>query len=236
VRNDPGPVAGNIAFSVLRLSQAGALTCGIAKDGTSYCWGNGPIGINPPPSDFYLVPTPMPWTPRFVTLDIGQNHMCGLTAEGEAWCWGSNWYGQIGIGANDAPGTMEAKIPTRVMGGHAFRMIATSSDTTCAMEADGSTWCWGLATGGPGASNLPIRVSLAPAFISIHATLLEMCGLTATGDAWCWAGAGVSPSIRPQRLSTDARFARLASHPQCGLDPAGRAWCWGNNDYHQLGY
>jgi alpha-tubulin suppressor-like RCC1 family protein len=237
-RSKPAQVAGNIEFRFLRLAPTGNLVCGMAKDGTPYCWGNssdGQIGTGINNASF-LVPTPVAWGRQFTTFDLGQFHACGLTEEGSAWCWGGNWYGELGIGSTgQISGPLAIPVPTLVSGGNRFRAIATSSNSTCALDFDGAAWCWGLDTGGP-ASNVPQRVAGAPVFASIQAAFSHTCGLTPSGEAWCWGTSGLSGGSGPlTRASTDVRFASLSHRPYCGLTADGKAWCWGNNDYHQLG-
>lgn len=62
---------------------------------------------------------------------------CALLEDGTVACWGQNNHGQLGRG--DDAGTVNGAIPERVAG----LSNVTFLDHTCAVDADGATWCWG---------------------------------------------------------------------------------------------
>ena len=72
-------------------------TCGLAVDGTAYCWGagrsgqlgNGQLGDSPRPA--LVIGGHV-----FRSLSLGLNHTCGVAADGITRCWGSNAQGQVG--------------------------------------------------------------------------------------------------------------------------------------------
>ena len=85
--------------------------------------------------------------------------------------------------------------------------IATSGAHTCAIAADGATYCWGegrdgqLGNGSRESSLVPVRVRAGPALVSISAGAnlawpeyptsydaqwSASCGLTASGAGYCW--------------------------------------------------
>src|SRR5437016_4763371 len=74
-----------------------------------------------------------PWT----QVSAGDGFTCALAAGGAAYCWGAAIFGQLGNDSNTA-----SMRPSLVLGGHLFRAIASGSDHTCGLAADG-TWCWG---------------------------------------------------------------------------------------------
>lgn len=68
-----------------------AMPCGIAVDGSAYCWrGDDPIRV--------------PGGINFETLSFVDTHMCGTTPDGRAYCWGCNAYGQLGDGSEPVSG------------------------------------------------------------------------------------------------------------------------------------
>jgi alpha-tubulin suppressor-like RCC1 family protein len=98
--------------------------CGIAVSGQLFCWGGGgaPIG-----DGTYLtrnVPTPVLSTELFSVVSAGFYHSCAISRSGAAFCWGSNFSGQLGLDAVDSlsSGQLSATTPTRVYGGHQFRI------------------------------------------------------------------------------------------------------------------
>ncbi len=80
-----------------------------------------------------------------VAVSVGDRSVCAVHRNGGVSCWGANnAAGQLGAGTNE-PGT----VPTRLPG--IDRAVAVTVSTpsrageghACAMEADGSVWCWG---------------------------------------------------------------------------------------------
>ncbi|UCD23096.1 MAG: hypothetical protein JSW51_08495, partial [Gemmatimonadota bacterium] len=71
----PTPVnASNIAFGAI--SAGGVRTCGLALDGTAYCWGLGPLGNGT--EDTVAVPVEVDGAIRFSSLSAGESHTCGV--------------------------------------------------------------------------------------------------------------------------------------------------------------
>lgn len=78
-------------------------TCGLASDGSAYCWGRnrgGQLGdgTGGEVGDQSQVPVQVANGHVFTSLIAGANHTCGVTTEGDGYCWGSNWAGQVGNG------------------------------------------------------------------------------------------------------------------------------------------
>lgn len=76
------------------------------------------------------------------TVSAGGSHTCATRSGGSLWCWGSNTTGQIGVGD-----TVTHKTPIRVGTATGWTQVATGPDeTTCAVGAVNSLWCWGANT------------------------------------------------------------------------------------------
>ena len=119
--------------SYVFLTVGGWVTCGIAADGASYCWGdnsNGQLGVEEAPETCSFevgaswpcssLPQRITGAPSFVSLTVGDTHACGLTAEGAAFCWGNNFNGQLGNGDSGGSGTVfeigiDTNIPVQVI-------------------------------------------------------------------------------------------------------------------------
>jgi hypothetical protein len=78
--------------------------------------------------------TPGPPTAR--TLSVSWSHSCAITSDAKVACWG--WIGQSAPIAS----------PTIVEGLDEVVEIAAGQILDCARRADGSVWCWGVATEG----------------------------------------------------------------------------------------
>jgi hypothetical protein len=59
-------------------------TCGVASDGSAYCWG---FAWDPDRSDTGLGPTALPGGLRFESVSSGLNHSCGVAQDRAVYCW-----------------------------------------------------------------------------------------------------------------------------------------------------
>lgn len=251
----PHPLETTLRFDVL--VAGGANTCGFARSGGSYCWGsNGAGQLGPAAADTCdgtpcsRTPVALPAEPKLRVLALGSAaHLCGLTAAGVAYCWGSNSGGQLGLGA--AGGTRDA--PAAVTGGLRFKAIAVGGEHTCALETDGTPWCWGRdilppGEGGISFSAVPVAIGNSPAFTDLITGTWAACGRTAAGAVSCWGinahgEIGVIPAgldiryLTPQPLSGGGRWSMIAGSLAtfCGLDEADGTWCWGDGGNGELG-
>ena len=130
-------------------------SCGIAVDGSAYCWGavSGDRGVgashlgNATYAGYYGpyrgsgLPVPVEGGLHFREITTGLAATCGLTLDGTAVCWGSNNFGQMGFATMSPDFTTTpravrmpaaAAAPARGMGDHA-----------CAVTTTGRIWCWG---------------------------------------------------------------------------------------------
>lgn len=155
-----------------------------------------------------------------VSLAAGIDHTCALTPDGSVLCWGDNAYGSLGNGNTTSP----EPTPQSVLGLSNIVQIAANYQTTCALDGNGSVYCWGLnddgQAGAPiesadGQSNeiivQPIEVAPQPAV---------WLGSTPTASAYaCGSAVGLAVGIG------NACIARAD----------GSVSCWGSNSNGQLG-
>ena len=206
----PARVAGVPAFTFLALGANH--TCGLAADGTAWCWGDdrsGQVGVAAAGGTCTAVvdgAIPCQVTPVQVAagtgyraLAAGGDHTCALDAAGHAFCWGENAFGELGTGD-----TAASAAPRAVAGGLAFVAISAGRRHTCAVTAAGAAYCWGaddsgqLGDGGAphglcgGGVHMVASCNPTPAPVSgdhllsaISAGDLMTCGVASDG-AWCW--------------------------------------------------
>jgi alpha-tubulin suppressor-like RCC1 family protein len=56
------------------------------------------------------------------------------------WCWGENTDGELGDGT-----TVDQHVPVQVTAlGTSVAQVALGEGFSCALEVDGSLWCWGF--------------------------------------------------------------------------------------------
>ncbi len=80
-----------------RIVSGSQFSCGLAPDGTVYCWGrneSGQLGTGNVTTT--SSPSAVITSASFSELAVGQSFACALTAQGVAWCWGEGQYGALG--------------------------------------------------------------------------------------------------------------------------------------------
>lgn len=245
----PVAVAGDHAF---RMVSAGAgYSCGVALDGTGYCWGTNRVGqLGNGATTPSLVPTPVSGGLRFSAIYTSpayyNHHTCGLTESGAAFCWGYNYFGTFGDGTYNNNST----IPVAVVGGLVFMDLAVSEQSTCGLTINGEAYCWGLNFSGQlgdGTTNFritPTRVLGDQVFSSISAGTFATCGVSVDGAGYCWGSGGQGQlsggweSSKVPRLIQGVDLWDSISGGRghtCGVTASGVVKCWGDNYAGQLG-
>lgn len=189
----PTQVSGSQTFT--KLAAGPWTTCGLVDGAGVACWGqnmHGQLGTGSATSGF---PQGLP-TPQAVVSGTGSavsattgDYTCALLDGGDVTCWGANGLGQLGRGTTSAAELS----PDLVTGGHAFATLSANGDHACALEADGTGWCWGsntygeLGTGSatPDHEPAPVQVQGGP-WASLAAGGFTTCGVLTSGRAQCW--------------------------------------------------
>ncbi len=125
------------------------------------------------------------------------------------------------------------------------RQLATGSEHSCALAADGSVWCWGgndYGQLGDGTRESPRAipqqvVDLPPARFLV-AGVFHSCAIDESGAVWCWgqnSGGLVSSEFfqtTPARglLAIPAAHLAAGQFRTCAVGEDGSIWCWGGID------
>ena len=238
------PVA--VVTNLQSVAPGSALSCGLAPDGSPYCWGESFFGTA------NLVRVPL--VPRMRRLAVGWYHACGLTDAGEVYCWGTS----TALGGGDSASATFST--AHVSGGGPFTALAAGDRSTCGLSATGEVYCWGYNTRGAlGAriySSTPVSVTPGRTFGTMSGPSLHSCALTAAGEAFCWgynmygqlgshASSADCPNLVngnpctpvPTRVDSVPPLASISVglYHTCGLTGAGEAYCWGDGDFGVLG-
>lgn len=215
-------------------------TCSLDGSGTVRCWGNGTtgqLGNNHHGKCLFNCGTP-PWT---VTLSgaasfiaAGDATTCAILAsDGSVWCWGINEADQLGynpIGADGGAIDPCCSIDCGFSGGHPrcedhpiqvngvtnAIAVAIGVGHVCALEKDGSVWCWGANDKGQlgiGSSNTnpvptPTKVTGVSNVAQIVSGANHVCARQKDGTVWCWGlndkgqlGEGTSNASSPIQVT-----------------------------------
>lgn len=225
----------------VQLSAGFNHTCGIAADGTAYCWGGNSWGQLGTGSVGYYgsgVPEPVAGGVRFASISAGDAYTCGLTAEGDPYCWGLNRYGELG----DSTTTLRSA-PVRVAGGLKFAAISARRFHTCGITAAGAAWCWGdnsagqLGTGDSVSASAPVLVGGGLDLVAISSGWTYTCGATRGSEVHCWGSLELISNEPPYRLSSpvpaslglrDVASVMVSPSEACALRSGGSLLCWGH--------
>ena len=228
------------------VASGNAHTCAIADDGAVWCWGIDGDGIHDAQGNDAHGPRLVRFPVDVVATTIdGYYHVCVTADDGTAWCWGRDTEGQLGNGS-----TTDSVAPVQVAMSEdvAFTRVVTGGFHTCAIDADGTAWCWGqdlhgqLGDGGtdgdhgtPGRVAMPMGVT----FTALSAGFAHACALDADGAAWCWGddssgqlgdgGAVDEPAPVAVAMPGGVRFTAIdaGNAHTCALATDGTVWCWG---------
>ena len=241
-------------------------SCALRHDGEVWCWGAntfGQLGIGNQPSS--VVPVQAYSDAQGFRSNniasIGAHYYanCALNTAGRAFCWGSNSYGELGDGSTTA---RRNPVPVnRLRAG--LQSLSTGTYSTCAIDANNRSWCWGRNSEGQVGDNTniqrtiprPVNIStqgFGPRNIAeVRAGGNHACAINAAGRAYCWGRniygqlgtGGGGDSLIPVGVSVaTAGFGRrniaqvaVGVDHSCALNRAGRVFCWGRNTNGQLG-
>lgn len=128
--------------------------------------------------------------------------------------------------------------------------VYANGNSTCAIQEDGSAWCFGsnldqnLGVGTPRAfASPPLQVT--GTWRTFAMGPLASCGLQTDGTLWCWGndffggipdGGGPTFVASPLKIGTDTDWTEVVVGTQhgCALKQDATLWCWGDNGDFQF--
>lgn len=252
----PGEVAGG-RTDWAQVSAGGGAVCATTTAGRLFCWGSdyrGSAGNGGGASQVDAPAQVAGAATDWASVNAGFAHVCARKTTGALFCFGDDTYGQLGDGA---PTGSFATSPVAVAGNSLdWTSITTTDDHSCATNASGRLFCWGLDDlCALGAAGQDCANRSEPAEVRGTSTDWDQaapgskftCALRTTGRIYCWgatwrAGLGqvlASPSRwQPLLLAggfTDWRSVTTSLALGCAIRANGVLYCWGNNEFGQAG-
>jgi alpha-tubulin suppressor-like RCC1 family protein len=194
-------------------------TCGLALDGTTWCWGdNRAQQVGSMSTDVATTPARLTTGPAFSMLAAGGFHTCGLTSDGVAYCWGDDSLGQLGRGTDRSEVQMVFEFghtnPEPVAGSLVFSSIAANWSSTCGVTTSGTSYCWG-----------------ENSYLILGSDVSQKCRIGNRSE-YSYDEVFVSNndcSTSPLRVATSTSVASLAmdQHGVCAHLTSSEVACWG---------
>lgn len=152
-------------LELVSLSLGASHACGLTSTGRAYCWGSSSLGQlgdgkpeeNPPARAVES-------ESDFIQLVAGSDHSCAIDAMGGIACWGAGADGQLGVPELDEDFTSIPLVVEPPFEGASFVQLSAGERHSCAIEAGGASFCWGmgehgrLGTGDEGSRDRPAPV------------------------------------------------------------------------------
>jgi alpha-tubulin suppressor-like RCC1 family protein len=141
----PTPVQGLPVVAWAKVLVGYTFSCALSVDGRLFCWGSngsGQYGNGTTTASGTAVPAggDIAWRDAVA----GDGHVCAIRGDGTLWCWGHGDGGQLG---NDTyPSTQP--VPQQISTDTTWSALALGYHDTCALQSDGTEWCWGHAEAG----------------------------------------------------------------------------------------
>jgi alpha-tubulin suppressor-like RCC1 family protein len=194
----PTPVAGHVTF---RSISAGYFhTCGVARNGATYCWGRneqGEVGTTVRRMSTTPVRVAGDLASRLVQAASEFDYSCAVDVHGVLHCWGSDCFGQLGLDSLTeqcgAPAMPCSPTPAAVNTPAEIETVSVSFSHSCALTTAGTVLCWGDNNEGQTGNGTmgervptPTPVAGGLTFGALGVGREFTCAIAADGAPYCW--------------------------------------------------
>ncbi|HLD44583.1 MAG TPA: hypothetical protein VJC18_04050 [bacterium] len=191
------------ARTYTQVSAGDRHSCGLADDGSVWCWGQGNDGklgngdVVDQDQPVQVINSSGNVMKDFKQVSAGSFHTCALRADTSVWCWGAGEDGQMGNGdsSNQISPVQVMNSDGRAMKG--FSLISAGNDHTCGVRNNSTIWCWGNNRYGQIGNKANTDVYIATqvvnelgkvnkGFVQVSAGAYHSCALKDDRSVWCW--------------------------------------------------
>jgi alpha-tubulin suppressor-like RCC1 family protein len=191
---EPAPVTLKFdvdASSASAIVGGGAHSCARDVQNVASCWGanaSGQLGNGSTKTEW----SPVIASSYIESLAGGANHTCALATEGSVQCWGLGSFGQLGDG-NKTSSSFPIAVPGLMK--KCTAISAGKGNHSCAIQKDGTLWCWGdnffgqLGIGTHGDVEVTPKqvVALGADVATVAAGAMHTCAIRSSdGKLFCW--------------------------------------------------
>jgi alpha-tubulin suppressor-like RCC1 family protein/tetratricopeptide (TPR) repeat protein len=212
----PTAVSASANIQFTSLSASGTLTCGIAANGTLYCWGSDSRGLIGEDERDTNLPVPSPIAPeiKFQSVSLGDSILCGIATSGRAYCWGS---------------ALAARKPVVVSESLTFRSVSSGLEFACGVTTNGAVYCWGMdyshsSNVAEFHNNALVRIQAGASFDVVSSSTSDnvACGIANDGSGYCW-GQGLGARAEPGAERSNVVAVRVKGEASYRTISAGRS-------------
>ena len=143
----PTPVQLPAGVRLVSVSAGLNRVCGVASDGSAYCWGDnyeGSFGDDTYTDSRYPRRMVVPNGEAILDLDTGWYHTCIVTVSRATWCFGRGDEGELGTGTTLGGKTKRVpRLPATV----SLVDLDVDNTHTLAIDSTGALWVWGRTAG-----------------------------------------------------------------------------------------
>jgi alpha-tubulin suppressor-like RCC1 family protein len=241
-------VTGAGSGAPLYVRAGGFNTCTVRDDGSLWCSGNnfeGQTGNGTTVGGHVYTPIQVIGLDEgVIDATVAGDFACAVTTGAGLKCWGKNTVGQLGLGFTSANVTY----PTEVTIGAPVVAASGGRDHACAVDSNGSVWCWGgnaygqLGDGTTNARSTPALVGGLTDVTKVVAGNFATCALDGSSNVYCWGDSITTgqpvygDKLTPQLIAGhQAIDIELGFQHACLISTEGNVHCWGASSNYELG-
>jgi alpha-tubulin suppressor-like RCC1 family protein len=210
----------------VQISSAQGYTCALDGLGSVWCWGRNiwqnlghtsgqdeKCGSGPHPCS----PTPAKIVGLSArSISVGWQSACAITTSRQVACWGDNSNGQLGNGSVGGSSANPMVVPNLA----GVTQVSVNSGV-CALEEDGSVWCWGTSTDGLAIGHQPGTHGDVACNGAGYCTPTPVAVYQADNMTPAF-GPGSGPPV------LIASWVSEGADSNCAVAGSGEVWCWGS--------